>query len=107
MGSTLSLPFTARRAAPGEPVVPSRRLSGDDDMMPHQVARHATRAEYPEYRGGTRAFCLRVAPRIGLADLARLGRIQPCHALEHHLVVRRREATAEVSAERNDLGLGR
>jgi hypothetical protein len=41
-GSALGLPFPARRAAPGEAVIASRRLAGDDDMMPHQMAGHAT-----------------------------------------------------------------
>lgn len=40
-GSALGLPFPARRAAPGEAIVASRRLAGNDDMMPHQVAGHA------------------------------------------------------------------
>ena len=41
-GSALGLPFPARRAAPGEAVIASRGLAGDDDMMPYQMARHAT-----------------------------------------------------------------
>ena len=44
---------------------------------------------------------------FGLADLARLDRIQPRHALENHLVIRRRETLAKVSRERDDLGLRR
>jgi hypothetical protein len=47
------------------------------------------------------------APRLGAPDLARLGRVQPRHALEPQLVVLRREAWTELSAERNDPGLSR
>src|ERR1700748_3003279 len=98
-GSALGLPLPARRAAPGEAIIARRRLAWDDDFMPHQVARHAARMEYPKNSRATGAFRLRIAPRIGLTDLARLGGIQPRHALEDHLVVRRREAAAEISAE--------
>jgi hypothetical protein len=40
-GSALDLPFPGRRAAPGEAVALTRRPSGDDYVMPHQVANHA------------------------------------------------------------------
>jgi hypothetical protein len=47
------------------------------------------------------------APRLGAPDLARLGRVQPRHALEQLLVVLRRQTWTELSAERNDPGLSR
>ncbi len=42
---------------------------------------------------------------FGLADLARLDRIQPRRAFEHHLVIGRRETLTKVSGEWDDLGL--
>jgi len=75
--------------------------------MANQVASHATRAEHPKYRGGARALRLRITPRVGLADLARLDRIQPRCALEYHFIIRRRDTLTKVSREWDDLGLRR
>ena len=51
------------------------------------------------------AFSLRIAPCFGASDLARLGRIQPFHALEQQSIVLGREAWTEVSLEWDNLGL--
>jgi hypothetical protein len=90
--SALGLPLPALGTTRGEAVVMTRLPSGDDDVMPYKVAGHAARMEHPEYGGATRAVCLRIAPRLGASGLARLGRIQPRHALEQQLVVPWREA---------------
>jgi hypothetical protein len=47
-------------AAPGESVVVTRLLSGDDDMMPQTLVNHVTRVEDPEYGGGAGAIHLRI-----------------------------------------------
>jgi len=75
--------------------------------MANQVASHATRMEYPKFRGGPRALRLRIIPTASLADLARLDRIQPRNALEHHSVIRRRETLTKISREWHDLRLRR
>lgn len=85
----------------------TRLLPSDDDVVPHQMAGHAARVEHSEHRGGAGAVRLRIAPHLRAADLAGLGRIQPRHALEQHLVVLRREAPTPASAERVNLSLRR
>jgi len=85
-GSALGFPFSGRGATPGEAVIAARRPCRDD-MMTHQVASHVIRAKYLQYGGGPVAFRLRVTPRVGQSDLTRLGRIQPRHAIEEHLIV--------------------
>jgi hypothetical protein len=105
--SALALPFPAWGAAPGEAVVVTRLLSGDDDVMPQTVANHATRVKDPEYGGGTGAIRLRIAPRLEAPHPARLGRIQPRYALKQELAVLARETGTERSPEWHDLSLHR
>jgi hypothetical protein len=88
-GSAFDLPFSGRRAAPGEAVVATRRLSGGDTIA-HQVAFHSTRVKCLQYRGRAMAHRLRITLCIGASELARLSRIKPLHALEHQSVVLRR-----------------
>ena len=59
------LPLAVWCAAPSEPVIATRGLSRDDDVIAHQMAGHAMRAEHPEYGGGAGGVRLRVAPRLG------------------------------------------
>ena len=40
------LPLAVWCAAPSEPVIATRGLSGDDDVIAHQMAGHAMRAEH-------------------------------------------------------------
>ena len=57
-------------------------MSGDDDVIAHQMADHATRVEHPEYGGGAGGVRLGVAPRLGESGFRGLGRIQPRYAVE-------------------------
>ena len=51
-GLGFDLPFAARSAAPGQAVIVTRLPPGDDDMVAHLMAGHATGVEHAEYRGG-------------------------------------------------------
>jgi len=86
---SLDLPLSGRRATPGELVVTSPCLSGNDDVMAHQMAGHATRMEHPEYGRAARGSRLRIAPHLREPNPAGLGGIEPRHALEQKLVVLR------------------
>src|SRR5256885_8995325 len=102
--SALDFPFSACRVAPSKTIV-ARRGPYCDDVMAHQVASHAIRLEYLQYRRRAVALRLRIAPCIGVPDPARLGRIQALYALEQQLAVFRRQARTEVSLEWDDLTL--
>jgi hypothetical protein len=84
------LPLAVWCAAPSEPVIATRGLSGDDDVIAHQIAGHAMRAEHPEYGGGPELFVcglLHASDRPALAGSGAFSRAM----LSNSTVVLRRQ----------------